>query len=144
MLLQCAEDYRIPFFFWMLLTTTTELGFEEAIQQEAALTLHRRSAATNRQRRPHVAPGTFGSAGVRRGNADEPLLLFGQFYGSKTKILEGRTNVSECVFGVLFVITPLKSASRGNAFGKFMLPKRRVWKSEQTFQNAYSKHFSRV
>jgi len=26
----------------------------------------------------------------------------------------------------------------------FMLPKRRFWKAEQTFQNALSKHFSRV
>ena len=40
-----------------------------------------------------------------------------------TKILTGRTSVSECVFEELF---------------KFMIPKQRFWKAEQTFQNALS------
>ena len=44
--IQCSEVYSIPYFFWMPSTTTTGLGFEVAMQQDAALTLHRQSVAT--------------------------------------------------------------------------------------------------
>jgi hypothetical protein len=46
MTIQCSEVYSIPYFFWMPSTATTGLGFEEAMQQDAALTLHRQSVAT--------------------------------------------------------------------------------------------------
>jgi hypothetical protein len=46
MTIQCSEVYSKPYFFWMPSTTTTGLGFEELMQQEAALTLHRQSVAT--------------------------------------------------------------------------------------------------
>ena len=46
MTIQCSEVYSKPYFFWMPSTTTTGLGFEEAMQQDAALTLHRQSVAT--------------------------------------------------------------------------------------------------
>ena len=46
MTILCSEVYSIPYFFWMPSTTTTGLGFEDAMQQDTALTLHRQSVAT--------------------------------------------------------------------------------------------------
>jgi hypothetical protein len=46
MTVQCSEVYSVPYFFWMPSNATTGLGFEEAMQQDAALTLHRQSVAT--------------------------------------------------------------------------------------------------
>jgi hypothetical protein len=46
MTVQCSEVYSIPYFFWMPSTATMGLGFEDAMQRDAALTLHRQSAAT--------------------------------------------------------------------------------------------------
>ena len=73
--------------------------------------------------------------------------------------LEGQTNISECIFDALStfprpnpVLTPLKSASKThsenvssipknktsqNHLAKFTHPKRRFWKVEATFQNAF-------
>ncbi len=83
-------------------------------------------------------------------------------YNPQTKILEGRTNISECVFEALFKGVSTRFGLRNvekclpgkrtlkclsylpkSSFGRGNF-KRRFWKSDPTFQSAFSKRFPRV
>jgi hypothetical protein len=59
----------------------------------------------------------------------------GIFKSFLTTILEGGTKDEMRIS---------KEALFNGLWPKFMLPKRRFWKVGQTFQSAFSKHFSRV
>jgi len=77
-----------------------------------------------------------------------------RFWKEEQKMKSGFSKHFSTVRGPNWVLTPLESTRKSgfhllfilptSSFGrgKFMLPKRRFWTTEPTFQNAFSKHFS--